>query len=139
VRQKDFHENYTHGEIEPPSERSTGLTFAAFAAIVALIWRQSPPVPWVATFIAAGLTAISLTAPGILKPLNILWFKFGQLLHRLVSPIVMFAVFVLVFVPAGIIMRFWRDPLRSRRTTTSSYWIDCRTDSGTSDSMTNQF
>ena len=39
---KNFHENYAAGEIELPSERSTGLVFGAVAAIVALIWRNSP-------------------------------------------------------------------------------------------------
>ena len=136
----NFHESYTGSEIRPPSERSTGLVFAAVAAVVALLWRNSPTVPWLALGIAAGLTAISLTAPSVLKPLNILWFKFGLLLHRIVSPIVMFAMFALVFVPAGIIMRIWRDPLRSRRiTSASSYWIDCSEDRGTTGSMTDQF
>ena len=75
--------------------------------------------------IAAMLAAVSLIAPTLLKPLNILWFQFGLLLHRVVNPIVMFALFALVFVPAGI-MRILRDPLRSRRPTeVSSYWIDC--------------
>ena len=127
VKFMNFHESYAGDEIKPPSERSTGLVFAAVALVVAVLWRHSPTVPWVALGLAVGLVTISLIAPVLLKPLNILWFQFGLLLHRIVNPIVMFAVFALVFVPAGIIMRLWRDPLRSRRTTAaSSYWIDRR-------------
>ena len=86
------------------------------------------------------LAAVSLIAPVLLKPLNILWFQIGLLLHRVVNPIVMFAVFAVVFVPAGMIMRIWRDPLRSRRTTAAStYWIERRESGGTEGSMTNQF
>ena len=59
---------------------------------------------------AAILAAVSLIAPVSLKPINILWFQFGLLLHRVVNPVVMFAMFALVFVPAGMIMRIWRDP-----------------------------
>ena len=137
---KNFHESYAGGEIKPPSERSTGLVFAAMAVIVAVLWRNSPTVPWLALAVAMGLTAVSLFAPVLLKPLNILWFQFGLLLHRIVNPIVMFAMFALVFVPAGMIMRIWRDPLRSRRTTAaSSYWIDRRESKDTAGSMTNQF
>ena len=89
---------------------------------------------------AAILAAVSLIAPVSLKPINILWFQFGLLLHRVVNPVVMFAMFALVFVPAGMIMRIWRDPLRSRRTTAdSSYWIDRRENRDTAGSMTNQF
>ena len=54
---------------------------------------------------AAILAAVSLIAPVSLKPINILWFQFGLLLHRVVNPVVMFAMFALVFVPAGMIMR----------------------------------
>jgi hypothetical protein len=116
------------------------LAFAAVAAAVALLWRNSPIVPWLAISIAVGLTAISLISPNHLKSLNILWFKFGVLLHRLVSPIVLFAMFALVFVPAGIIMRLWRDPLRSRRISYgASYWIDCSKNQGTKGSMADQF
>ena len=89
----NFHESYTGDEIKPPSERSTGLLLASIAAILAALWRQAPIVPWFALSIGLGLAAVSLTKPVLLKPLNILWFRFGLLLHRIVNPLVMFAVF----------------------------------------------
>jgi hypothetical protein len=136
----NFHENYASGEIKAPSERATGLVFAAVAAIVALLWRNSATTPWIALAVAVGLAAISLTAPRLLKPLNRLWLRFGLLLHRIVNPVVMFAIFALVFVPAGMIMRIWHDPLRSRRLRAgATYWIDREDASGTAGSMTNQF
>ena len=137
---KNFHESFAGAEVKPPSERATGLVFAAVALIVAVLWRNSPNVFWWALGIAAILAAVSLLAPALLKPLNRLWFRFGLLLHRVVNPIVMFAVFALVFVPAGAIMRLRRDPLRSRRAPVgSSYWIDRKEDEATPVSMTNQF
>jgi hypothetical protein len=136
----NFHESYAKGEIKPPSERSTGLTFAVVAVIVAVLWRNSSTVPWVALSMAAILAAVSLIAPSLLKPVNILWFRLGLLLHRIVNPIVMFAVFALVFVPGGAIMRLWRDPLRSKRTTgESTYWIERESSTDIEGSMTNQF
>ena len=137
---ENFHESFAGGEVKPPSERATGLVFAAVALIVAVLWRNSPTVLWSALGIAVILAALSLLAPTLLKPLNILWFRFGLLLHRIVNPIVMFAVFALVFVPAGAIMRLWHDPLRSRRASKkASYWIDRRQSGDTEGSMTNQF
>ncbi len=136
----NFHESYAGSEIKPPSERSAGLVFAAVAAIVAVLWRNSPTVPWLALGMAAMLAAVSLIAPVLLKPINILWFHFGLLLHRVVNPIVMFAVFATVFVPAGVIMRLRRDPLRLRRDTrASTYWIERRKSGDAEGSMTNQF
>lgn len=138
--QTNFHESYARSEIKSPSERSTGLVFGAVAVIVAVLWRNSPIVLWVALSIALAFGAISLIAPILLKPLNILWFRFGLLAHQIVNPIVMFALFAVVFVPGGIIMRIWRDPLRSRRTTpVSSYWIHRRHRVETAGSMENQF
>lgn len=136
----NFYESYAGDEIKPPSERSTGLLFAAVAVIVAVLWRDSSTVLWVALGMAAILTSVSLIAPGLLKPVNMLWFRLGLLLHRIVNPIVMFAVFAVVFVPAGAIMRLWRDPLRSRRNTkASTYWIERKASTDTEGSMTNQF
>jgi hypothetical protein len=136
----NFHESFTGSETKPPSERSTGLLFAGVAVIVAVLWRNSPTVVWVALGMATMFAAASLIVPVLLKPLNIVWFQFGLLLHRVVNPLVMFAVFAAVFVPAGAIMRLWRDPLRSRRTTgVSTYWIERSESGGTEGSMTNQF
>ncbi len=137
---QNFHESFAGGEVKPPSDRATGLVFAAVALIVAVLWRNSPTVLWVALSVAAMLAIVSLLAPSLLKPLNMLWFRFGLLLHRVVNPIVMFAVFALVFVPAGAIMRLRHDPLRSRRAPTgSSYWINRGGSADTKGSMTNQF
>jgi hypothetical protein len=92
---KNFHESFDGGEVRPPSERATGLVFAAVALIVAVLWRNSPTVLWGALGIAAMLAIVSLIAPVLLKPLNMLWFRFGLLLHRVVNPVVMFAVLAL--------------------------------------------
>ena len=140
VMPKNFHESFAGGEVKPPSERATGLVFAAVALIVAVLWRNSPTVPWVALSVAAMLAIVSLLAPALLMPINRLWFRFGLLLHRVVNPIVMFAVFALVFVPAGALMRLWHDPLRARRARdASSYWIDRGGSGDAAGSMTNQF
>jgi hypothetical protein len=137
---RNFHESYAEDDIKPPADRSIGLVFAGVAVIVAALWRNNPTVLWIALGTALGLAAVSLVAPVLLKPLNMLWFRFGLLVHRIVNPIAMFAMFTLVFVPGGVIMRIWRDPLRSRRTTAaSSYWIDRREGDDTAGFMTNQF
>ena len=71
----NFHESYTGSEIKPPSERSNGLLFAGVAVIVAVLWRNSPTVVWVALGMAAILAAVSLLAPTLLKPINISGFN----------------------------------------------------------------
>ena len=86
---------------------------------------------------AAILAAVSLIALVSLKPINILWFQFGLLLHRVVNPVVMFAIFALVFVSAGMIMRIWRDPLRLRAHDGGLDLLDRAQSGDTEESMTN--
>jgi hypothetical protein len=138
--QLNFHESYAGSEVRPPSERSTGLLFAAVAAAVAFLRRDSLTVVWVSLSLAAALALVSLIRPTLLKPVNALWFRLGLVLHRVVSPLVMFALFAVVFVPAGAVMRLWHDPLRLKRSTGgSSYWIDRTVSEDVQGSMTNQF
>jgi hypothetical protein len=126
--------------VKPPSERSTGLVFAGVALLLALVWRHHPTAPWWALAIAAVVGSISFLAPQLLKPLNVIWFKLGLLLHRIVNPVVMLALFIFVFVPAGALMRLWHDPLRSRRQPgASSYWLAPNKGEASAGSMTNQF
>jgi hypothetical protein len=135
---KNFHESYGPAEIKPPSERSTGLVFAVVALLVAAGWRNASVVPWIALGLAAALAALSLGVPRVLKPLNLIWFRIGLLLHRVTNPLVMLAMFAVVFVPAGLVMRIWHDPLRSRRAT-QTYWIERTSRTQNAGSMTNQF
>jgi hypothetical protein len=137
---RNFHEGYDSGEVRPPSDRSTGLAFAAVAAIVALLWNRNSLVLWPAMSLAVVLAVISVVVPTVLRPLNVAWFQLGMLMHRIVNPVLLFIIFALVFVPGGIIMRIWRDPLRSQRLSmASSYWIQRKKDGDHAGSMSNQF
>ena len=136
----NFHEGYAEERGKPPSDRSTGLVLAAALFLVAVAYREHAIVLWPAGFVAASLLVTSLWAPSRLKPLTAAWFKLSMLLHRVVNPVIMFVIFAFVFVPAGLVMRIWSDPLRShRRGDTSTYWIDCSSENAKSSSMKHQF
>ena len=73
----------------------------------------------------------------ILTPLNKLWFKFGILLGRIVSPVIMAVIFFLVVTPIGLFMRMiGRDLLNLKFNKNKSYWIE---KSGPKSKMSNQF
>ena len=136
----NFHENFAQGTIKPPSERSSGLVFVAVAVLIAILRRHNPTVLISASCVAGVLAVVSVAAPKLLKPLNLLWFRIGLALHRVVNPIVMLTIFAVVFVPAGALMRLWRDPLRARRDPESaSYWIERTNDDAAPSSMRHQF
>ena len=68
---------------------------------------------------------VALVRPVLLAPLNRLWLKFGLLLNRIVSPLVMGFLFYLVITPIALIMRvLGKDPLRLKYdAAVQSYWI----------------
>jgi hypothetical protein len=136
----NFHESFAQGAIKPPSERSTGLVFVAVALLIAYLRCDNSTV-LVSASCAAGILALLVAfAPNRLRPLNLLWFRFSMLLHKVVNPIVMFAIFAAVFVPGGLLMRFFRDPLRERRDPQmTTYWVERRGDDGMPSSMRHQF
>ena len=73
----------------------------------------------------------------ILTPLNIIWFKFGLLLGKIIAPIVMGIIFFFVVTPIGIIMRIFRkDLLNLKKNKNNSYWIK---KTGPKSIMKNQF
>lgn len=137
---KNFHESYHAGEVKPPSERSTGITFAVIAAIIALIFRDNFYVLSAGLNTAVILALISWQQPIWLKPLNLAWFRFGLLLHKVMNPVIMFVLFAIVIVPAGLIMSVFRDPLKKRRNAQAkTYWEERNANDDAKSSMANQF
>ncbi len=116
-----------HDAVTVGSERSFGLVFAAVFAIIAawpLIYGDGPR--WWAIAVALGFAVAGLLAPAVLRPLNILWFRFGLLLGRIVGPVVMGLIFIVAVTPTALIFKlFGKDPLRLKADESSkSYWIE---------------
>src|SRR5262245_11113442 len=85
----NFHETYDRPELSLPSDRSTGLVFAAIALVIAYIWRSNGTVLIMALAVAAALAAVSLTAPPVLPALNVAWMRIAHLISKVMNPIVM--------------------------------------------------
>ncbi len=135
----EFHETYIEQKVQLPSERSTGLVFAVVSAIVALIFRDNMQVLAIAAGLSLAFAGLALLAPTILRPLNLVWFRFSLLLNKVVNPIILGLMFVIAIVPFGLVMRIWHDPLQRKRTKGSTYWIARTLKSSEVHSMTNQF
>ncbi len=120
-------EGQSHGrKVEMGSDRSFGLVFAAFFALVCLLPLKSGAEPrlW-AGAVAVAFLMVSFTVPRLLKPLNRLWFLVGLALHHVVTPVVMGLLFFLTVTPIALIMRaMGKDPMRLKRDdAAASYWI----------------
>ena len=124
------------------TERSFGMVFAAFFALLGLIawYRRGASTFW--PFVtAAAFLAAALFAPHLLSPLNRLWFRFANLLHAVTTPLFVGLIYFAVIVPMGLVLRwFGHDPLRLRRDRiASSYWIARDPQGPQAGSMSKQF
>ena len=121
-----FHEDFKRTADEPKaSERSFGLVFSAVFALVAFLpLLDHHPVRWWSVVVAAAFLTLALAAPRVLAFPNLLWMKLGKLLHMIVSPVVMSALFIVAVVPTAVILRLMgRDPLRLKLDKkAASYW-----------------
>lgn len=121
------HEDLSRNQtVKASSDRFFGLTFFAVCLIIALwplLWRGA--IQPIALGLALAFLAVSLVAPTWLAPLNRLWLKFGELLHRITSPIILGIMFFGVITPVGWLMRLaGKDLLRMKFDREApSYWI----------------
>jgi len=109
------------------SDRAFGYVFAAVFALIGLFPLVRLDAPrWWSLVVAAGFAVLAALFPHVLHPLNRAWLAFGRLLHRIVSPLVMGAIFFLAVVPTALIMRLRGRDLLSRRWRPDlpSYWIE---------------
>jgi hypothetical protein len=137
----DFHERFSDEEaVKLPSERSFGFLFAAVFAIIALFPMVHGETlrAW-ALVIAALFLLIAIALPGILRPLNRLWMRFGLLLHRIVNPIVLGLMFCVVMVPVGFFIRLFGGRLLKTELKADSYWIERSPPGPDPETMRNQF
>jgi hypothetical protein len=144
MRRQATHEaqRSAHEDVKMGSERGFGLVFAVVFAIVGL-WPLKAglePRAW-ALGVAAACLSAGLLLPALLRPLNILWFRFGMLLGRIMTPIVMAVLFYGVVLPIGFIMGLrGHDPLRLRMDrSATSYWIDRTPPGPEPESLRNQY
>jgi len=128
--------------IKGSSDRSFGMIFAAFFAIVSAISWYYAGAHWTWWFTGAVVFAlVALISPRLLGPLNRLWMKFGLLLALIISPIALGLIFYLCITPIGLVMRlFGKDPLRLRfDRQAETYWIPREPPGPPAESLKNQF
>ena len=120
------------------SNRSFGIVFFLLFLIIGIypIFNANGLRLW-SLIISLIFLILGLTNSKILTPLNKAWFKFGIILGKILSPVIMAAIFFLVVTPTGLIMRLLRkDILNLKFNQKDTYWIDKK---GPKSIMKNQF
>ena len=125
-------------DIKISSNRSFGVVFFIFFVLIALypLLKGNDLRIW-SLLISFSFLILGVINSRILTPLNKLWFKFGLLLGKIVSPIIMGIIFFMIVTPIGVIMRLLnKDLLNLKYNQQNSYWIK---KTGPKSKMKNQF
>ena len=112
-------------EVKISSNKNFGLVFFVVFLVVALfpIFNDENIRIW-SLIISFIFLVLGLINSKILTPLNKIWFKFGILLGKIVSPAVMGVIFFLVVTPIGFLMKILgKDLLNLKFNNNKSYWI----------------
>ena len=120
------------------SNKSFGIVFASVFLIISLypLLNNENVRIW-SLIISLIFLILGLLNSSLLTPLNKIWFKFGILLGKIFSPLIMVAIFFFVVTPIGVFMRILRkDLLNLKFNKSSSYWIKKE---GSKSSMKKQF
>jgi Saxitoxin biosynthesis operon protein SxtJ len=125
------------------SNRNFGFLLAFIFALSGAYYAVHDNEPfkaygWLISSVVTG--SIALSVPQLLTPFNRAWIKFGDLIGKVVSPMVLAIFFFIIITPVAIISRWLgRDELRLKKANVSSYWIAHTAQSKVSNSFKNEF
>ena len=108
-----------------PSNKTFGYFFSAIFLIGAIYFFYQDELITGSVLCAFSfiLTLVSAFKDHLLLPLNKLWMRFGVLLGKIISPIILAILFFVMFTPIAIGMRlFQRDELRLKSSNYDSFW-----------------
>jgi hypothetical protein len=128
MTQSRSHESFDRpDEVVMGSDRNFGIVFSCFFLALAGLKFWVHPSNWAYVCLSAAISilTIAFAAPRVLRPLNTIWFRFGLLLHKIVSPLIMALLFYLVVTPIGLLMRACgKRPLNlAFDPAATSYWV----------------
>ena len=125
-------------DIKVGSNRNFGIVFFIVFLLISLYpLLNSGDIRFWSLVVSLIFLILGIFNSKILLPFNKLWFKFGQLLGKFVSPLIMMIIFFFVVTPIGILMRLFRkDILNLKFNNKETYWIE---KNGPKSKMKNQF
>ena len=102
-----------------------GILFFIFFLIVGLYpLISNGPIRIFSVIVSLAFLIITIIKPNLFTFLNKLWVKFGFLLGKIISPIIMGLVFFLVVTPVGIFVKILKKDVMGLKRGASSYWIN---------------
>ena len=101
-----------------------GILFFVFFLIIGLYpLISNEPIRIWSIIVSLVFLTVTIIKPNLFTFLNKLWIKFGILLGKIISPIVMGIVFFFVVTPIGIFVKILKKDVMGLKRGQSSYWI----------------
>ena len=125
-----------------PSNKKFGYFFSAIFLLSAIyfLYQDDLITASVLCLLSFIFTLLSILKDHLLLPLNKLWMRFGVLLGKIISPIILAILFFVMFTPIAIGMRlFQRDELRLKSSNYDSFWKFRDQDTHNQNPFTQQF
>jgi len=127
MKRTNFHEDFLRHEItKVGSNRNFGLTFSLLFFVIAFapLAHHNPIKLW-ALISCSALLLISLFRNGLLSPFTLAWMRLGLVLNSIMSPIILFVLFYLIFLPVGLMLKILKKDilLLKQDPTVKTYWI----------------
>lgn len=125
-----------------PSNRKFGYFFSFVFLIIAsyLYYIEFKVFSYAIFFLFFVFLFLTFFKPNLLLPLNKLWMIFGLLLSYIVSPIILGAIFYMIFTPTALITKLvGRDELNLKFTKKGSNWKNRKNDISFLNRFKNQF
>ena len=125
-------------DIKISSNRSFGIVFFIVFLLIGIypLFKNGEFRSW-SIIISLIFLVLGIIDSKLLSPLNKLWFKFGLMLGKIISPLIMGIIFFIVVTPTAIIMRILgKDLLNLKYNKKDTYWIE---KSDVKSKMKNQF
>ena len=126
-------------KIKMSSNKSFGIVFFVFFLILSLYpLLNKEKLNLLFLIFSITFLILGILNSKILTPLNKVWFKFGIILGKIISPIIMGIIFFLVVTPIGLLMKILgKDLLKLKyNKKDNTYWIE---KNGPKSKMKNQF
>ena len=113
-------------DIKVGSNRNFGIVFSIVFLLISLYpLLESGDIRVWSLVVSFIFLILGIFNSKILSPFNKLWVKFGLLLGKFVSPLIMMIIFFFVVTPIGILMRLFRkDVLNLKYNNKETYWIE---------------
>ena len=129
--------------LNPPSDRAFGILLAVVLVCVGgYQLHRGAALSSVKTlfFLSITIFFIALFFSRLLAPFNRAWLLLGDILGKLVNPIVLAIIFFILLSPVAFLSRILgRDELKLKPRADDSYWIDRTPPGPAADSFKNQY